>query len=97
MGVSGFIHVLVMHIITHFFPIFWKISRSSDAEKRTGGEEEGQEAGAEGGVEVDEEAVGDQRCCDIKIKCFCFTLTVIFHVQVEVQVEFTYLSVDGAE
>ena len=34
---------------------FWKISRSSDDEKRTGGEEEGQEARAEGGVEVDEE------------------------------------------
>ena len=62
-----------------------------------GEEEEGQETGAEGGVEVDEEAVGDQWCCGIKIKCFCFTLTVIFHVQVEVQVEFTYLSVDGVE
>ena len=44
-----------MHIIAHFFPIFLKISRSSDNEKRTGEEEEGQEAGAEGGVEVDEE------------------------------------------
>ena len=44
-----------MHIIDHFFPIFGKISRSSDNEKRTGEEEEGQEAGAEGGVEVDEE------------------------------------------
>ena len=44
-----------MHIIAHFFPIFLKISRSSDDEKRTGGEEEGQEAGAEGVVEVDEE------------------------------------------
>ena len=33
---------------------FLKISRSSDVEKRTGGEEEGQEARAEGGVEVDE-------------------------------------------
>ena len=44
-----------MHIIAHFFPNFWKISRSSDNEKRTGEEEEGQEAGAEGGVEVDEE------------------------------------------
>ena len=44
-----------MHIITHFFPIFWKISRSSDNERWTGEEEEGQEARAEGGVEVDEE------------------------------------------
>ena len=44
-----------MHIIALFFPIFLKISRSSDVEKRVGGEEEGQEAGAEGGVEVDEE------------------------------------------
>ena len=43
-----------MHIIA-LFPIFLKISRSSDVEKRVGGEEEGQEAGAEGGVEVDEE------------------------------------------
>ena len=45
-----------MHIITLFFLIFLKISRSSDVEKWVGGEEEeGQEAGAEGGVEVDEE------------------------------------------
>ena len=48
-------HVLVMHIITHFFPIFLKISRSSDNENRTGEQEEGHEAGAEGGVKVDEE------------------------------------------
>ena len=49
-------HVFVMHIIALFFPIFLKISRSSDVKKRVGGEEEeGQEAGAEGGVEVDEE------------------------------------------
>ena len=41
-------HVLVMHIIAHNF---LKISRSSDNEKRTGEEEEGHEAGAEGGVE----------------------------------------------
>ena len=34
---------------------FFKISRSSDNEKRTGEEEEGHEAGAEGGVEADEE------------------------------------------
>ena len=48
--------MFVMHIITLFFPIFLKISRSSDVEKRVGGEEEeGKEAGAEGGVEVDEE------------------------------------------
>ena len=33
---------------------FLKISRSSDNERRPGKEEEGQEAGAEGGVEVDE-------------------------------------------
>ena len=33
---------------------FLKISRSSDNERQTGEEEEGQEAGAEGGVEVDE-------------------------------------------
>ena len=32
-----------------------KISRSSDDEKRMGGEEEGQEARAEGGVELDEQ------------------------------------------
>ena len=44
-----------MHIITHFFPIFLKISRSSDNENRTGEEEEGHEAGAQGGVKVDEE------------------------------------------
>ena len=49
-------HMFVMHIIALFFPIFLKISRSSDVEKRVEGEEEeGQEAGAEGGVEVDEE------------------------------------------
>ena len=47
-------HVLTMHIIAHFFPIFLKISRSSDNKRWTGEEEEGQEAGAEGGVEVDE-------------------------------------------
>ena len=34
---------------------FLKISRSSDNENRTGEEEEGHEAGAEGGVKVDEE------------------------------------------
>ena len=33
---------------------FFEISQSSDDEKRMGGEEEGQDAGAEGGVEVDE-------------------------------------------
>ena len=47
--------MLEMHIIAHFCPIFWKISRSSDNKKQTGEEEEGQEAGAEGGVELDEE------------------------------------------
>ena len=45
-----------MHVIALFFPIFLKISKSSDVEKQVGGEEEeGQEAGAEGEVEVDEE------------------------------------------
>ena len=44
-------HMVVMHIIALFFPILLKISRSSDV----GWEEEGQEARAEGGVEVDEE------------------------------------------
>ena len=34
---------------------FLKISRSSDNENWSGEEEEGQEAGAEGGVKVDEE------------------------------------------
>ena len=47
-------HVLVMHIITHFFPIFLKISRSSDDEKRKGGQEEG-EVEVDEVVEVDEE------------------------------------------
>ena len=47
--------MLVMHIITHFFPIFLNFQRSEVDEKQTSGEEEGQEAGAEGGVEVDEE------------------------------------------
>ena len=36
-------------------PNFFKISRSSDDEKQMLGEEKGQEARAEGGVEVDEE------------------------------------------
>ena len=45
-------HVLSMHII---LSNFLKVSRSSDSERRTGEEEEGQEARAEGGVEVDEE------------------------------------------
>ena len=44
-----------MHIIAHFFPIFLNFRRSKDDEKRMGEEEEGLEAGAEGGVEVDEE------------------------------------------
>ena len=46
--------MLPLHIIALFFPIFLKISRSSDVEKWTRVEEEGQEAGTEGGVEVDE-------------------------------------------
>ena len=44
-----------MHIIAHFFPIFLNFQRSEDGKKRMGEEEEGQEARAEGGVEVDEE------------------------------------------
>ena len=47
--------MLAMHIIANFFPIFFNFQRSKDDEKQMGGEEEGQEAGAEGGVEVDEE------------------------------------------
>ena len=47
-------HMLAMHITAHF-PIFFNFQRSEDDEKRTGGEEEGQEARAQGGVEVDEE------------------------------------------
>ena len=43
-----------MHIIAHFFPIFLNFQRNEDDEKRMGEEEEGQETGAEGGVEVDE-------------------------------------------
>ena len=43
-----------MHIIAHFFPIFLNFQNKDD-EKQIGEEEEGQEAGAEGGVEVDEE------------------------------------------
>ena len=41
-------HVFAMHIITLFFPIFLKISRSSNHKKRKGGQEEGDV------VEVDE-------------------------------------------
>ena len=74
-----------------------KISRSSDNENRTGEEEEGQEAGAEGGVKVDEKWKVISGVVVLKLSVFCFTLTVIFHVQVEVHVELTYLSVDGAE
>ena len=44
-----------MHIITPLLSNFLKISRSSDNENLSGEEEEGQEAGAEGGVKVDEE------------------------------------------
>ena len=47
-------HVLVMHIISHFFPIFLKISRSSDDEKCKGGQEEGK-VEVDEVVEVDEE------------------------------------------
>ena len=44
-----------MHIIAHFFPIFLNFQRSEDDEKWNEGEEEEQEARAEGGMEVDEE------------------------------------------
>ena len=44
-----------MHIIAHFFLIFLNFQRSEDDEKQMGEEKEGQEARAEGGVEVDEE------------------------------------------
>ena len=37
------------------FQFFFNFQRSEDDEKRMGGEEEGQEARAEGRVEVDEE------------------------------------------
>ena len=74
-----------------------KICRSSDNKKRTREEEEGQEAGAEGGVEVDEERWVISGVVVLELSVFCFTLTVIFHVQVEVEVELIYLSVDGVE
>ena len=45
----------MMHIIAHFFPNFFNFQRSEDDKKQMGGEEERQEARAEGGVEVDEE------------------------------------------
>ena len=47
-------HVLPLHIITLFFPIFFENFQKQQCQKVNGGEEEGQEAGAEGGVEVDE-------------------------------------------
>ena len=86
-----------MHIIAHFFPFFLNFQKSEDDEKQTSGEEEGQEARAEGGVEVDEEQYLISGVVVLELSVFCFTLTVIFHVQVEVQVEFIYLSVDGVE
>ena len=46
--------MFAMHIITLFFQIFLYFQRSKDDEKRNEGEEEEQEARAEGGVEVDE-------------------------------------------
>ena len=46
--------MLAMYIIAHFFPIFKKISRSSDDEKHKGGQEEG-EVEVDEVVEVDEE------------------------------------------
>ena len=46
--------MLAMHIITHFFPIFLKISRSSDDEKCKGRQEEG-EVEVDEVMEVDEE------------------------------------------
>ena len=47
--------MLVMYIIAHFFPNFWKFPEAVITKNRSGEEEEGQEAGAEGGVKVDEE------------------------------------------
>ena len=46
--------MFAMHIIALFFPIFLNFQRSKDDEKQNEGEEEKQEVGAEGGVEVDE-------------------------------------------
>ena len=47
--------MFAMHIIAHFFPIFLKISRSSDDEKCKGGQEEGEvEVEVDEVVEVDE-------------------------------------------
>ena len=43
-----------MHIITLFFPIFLKISRSSNDEKCKGGQEEGDVVEVDEMVEVDE-------------------------------------------
>ena len=40
-----------MHIIALFFPIFWKFPEAAMMKSE---QEEGQEARAEGGVEVDE-------------------------------------------
>ena len=89
-------HVLAMHIIAHFFPIFWKFPEAVITKGEQGKRRRGRRL--EQRVEWRwMRSVGDQWCCGIRIKCFCFTLTVIFHVQVEVQVEFIYLSVDGAE
>ena len=44
-----------MHIITHFFPIFWKFPEAVITKTDQGKRRRGQEAGAEGGVKVDEE------------------------------------------
>ena len=64
-------HVLMMHIIAHFFPIFLKISkeaRMTKSKRGRGGGAGGQSRGWSGGGWG---ALGDQWCCGIKIKCFC--------------------------
>ena len=59
--VDGWVFLLTFWYLTAYLKhlsllqgYFLKISRSSDIKKQTRGEEEGQEARAEGGVEVDE-------------------------------------------
>ena len=57
---------------TYYRPLlsnFLKISRSSDDEKRKGGQEEGDVVEVDEMVEVDRKV--DQWCCGIKINCFC--------------------------
>ena len=47
--------MIAMHIITHFFPIFGKFPEAVMTKSKRGERRRGQEARAEGGVEVDEE------------------------------------------